>query len=48
LFSTVKIADRILVLDEGVVAGEGLHAQLLGKGGVYAAIYAELGEERRL
>ncbi|HIE13145.1 MAG TPA: ATP-binding cassette domain-containing protein, partial [Desulfotomaculum sp.] len=43
--STVKIADKILVLDEGTVAEEGLHEELLNKGGVYAAIYAELGEE---
>jgi ABC-type multidrug transport system fused ATPase/permease subunit len=39
--STVKIADKILVLDNGVVAEEGTHAELLAKGGVYAAVCAE-------
>lgn len=40
--STVKIADKILVLDKGAVAEEGIHEELLAKGGVYETIYAEL------
>lgn len=40
--STVKIADKILVLDNGAVAEEGTHAELVVKGGVYAALCAEL------
>ncbi|AEG16665.1 Xenobiotic-transporting ATPase [Desulfofundulus kuznetsovii DSM 6115] len=40
--STVKIADHIIVLDNGVVAEQGTHAELLGKKGLYAAIYTEL------
>lgn len=44
--STVKIADHILVLDNGGVAEEGTHEELFEKGGVYTAIYAELCEQR--
>lgn len=34
--STVRDADRIVVLDEGKLVEEGTHQELLGKGGVYA------------
>jgi subfamily B ATP-binding cassette protein MsbA len=37
--STVRGADRILVLDEGRLAEEGPHEALLARGGVYAALY---------
>ena len=37
--STVKHADRIVVLKEGVVAEEGTHAELLALGGEYTRIY---------
>jgi len=37
--STVKNADRILVLDEGRVVESGRHEALLGKGGYYAGLY---------
>ncbi len=37
--STVKNADRILVLDHGQIVEEGAHAELLHRGGRYAALY---------
>ena len=38
--ATVRDADRILVLNQGGVAEQGTHRELLAAGGVYAAIYA--------
>jgi len=38
-FSTVKMADRIVVLENGQIAEEGRHEQLLAKGGRYAAMF---------
>jgi subfamily B ATP-binding cassette protein MsbA len=37
--STVRRADRILVLDEGRVVEQGSHRELLTRGGVYARLY---------
>ena len=37
--STVQSADRIIVLDEGVILEEGNHEQLLKSGGYYADLY---------
>jgi subfamily B ATP-binding cassette protein MsbA len=37
--STVKHADRILVLEQGAVKESGSHAQLLAAGGVYKRLY---------
>lgn len=37
--SSAKLADKILVLDDGKVMEEGSHAQLLEKGGIYAELY---------
>ena len=38
-FSTVRMADRILVIDEGKIVEEGTHEQLMNKGGLYATLY---------
>ncbi len=37
--STVESADRIIVLDAGAVVESGTHAELLSRGGHYAALY---------
>src|SRR5262249_54924600 len=38
-FSTVRIADRILVLDNGRIAEEGSHRQLMTLGGLYSGMF---------
>jgi len=37
--STVRTADKIIVLDDGAVAEEGTHAELMAKGGLYHQLY---------
>lgn len=37
--STVRRADRLLVIDGGLIVEEGTHAELLARGGVYARLY---------
>lgn len=39
-FSTVRMADRIVVLEEGKVLEEGSHAELITLGGRYAELFA--------
>ncbi len=38
--STVKEADRIIVLDQGVVSQQGTHEELIDKEGLYRSLYA--------
>ena len=37
--TTIRDADQIVVISEGVVAENGTHEQLVDKNGIYAALY---------
>jgi ATP-binding cassette subfamily B protein len=38
-FSTVRMTDRIVVLENGVIREQGTHQQLLATGGSYAKLF---------
>ncbi len=46
-FSTVRLANRIIVLEDGAVLEEGTHAELVAKGGRYAELFALQAEAYR-
>jgi ATP-binding cassette subfamily B protein len=39
-FSTVRMADRIIVLQNGMVIEDGSHQDLVAGGGLYAELFA--------
>jgi ATP-binding cassette subfamily B protein len=39
-FSTVRMADRIVVLQRGEVVEEGTHRELVARGGLYGELFA--------
>ena len=39
-FSTVRMADQIIVLDKGEIIERGTHTELVAKGGRYATLFA--------
>jgi len=43
-FSTVRMANHIVVLDDGTVAEEGSHDELMALGGKYAAMFTAQAE----
>ena len=39
-FSTVRMADRIIVVQHGTVVEDGTHEELVAQGGLYATLFA--------
>ena len=46
-FSTVRMADHILVIDEGRLIEEGTHEELMALGGRYAEMFTVQAERYR-
>lgn len=46
-FSTVRMADRIVVLDGGQIVEEGTHESLVASGGTYSIPFGMQAEEYR-
>jgi ABC-type multidrug transport system fused ATPase/permease subunit len=43
--STIRQATRILVLDDGRIAEQGSHDELLASGGIYSDLYKDWAEQ---
>jgi len=46
-FSTVRMADRIFVVEQGMISEQGTHAELLARGGTYARLFTLQAESYR-
>lgn len=46
-FSTVRMADRIFVIEDGHISEQGSHAELLARGGTYARLFTLQAESYR-
>ena len=46
-FSTVRMADRIFVIEKGAISEQGTHAELLALGGTYARLFTLQAESYR-
>ena len=46
-FSTVRMADRIFVVEQGMISEQGTHAELLARGGTYARLFTLHAESYR-
>ncbi|HRE27590.1 MAG TPA: ATP-binding cassette domain-containing protein, partial [Anaerolineales bacterium] len=46
-FSTVRMADRIFVIEGGTITESGSHADLVARGGTYARLFALQAESYR-
>ena len=38
--STIAAMDRLVIMDEGAIAEQGSHAELIARGGIYAELWA--------
>jgi len=47
-FGTVRMADRIIVLEGGMIVEDGTHQQLLAQGCLYAKLFSIQAEKYRL